>query len=134
MFQSIGQILVSPSFRIYAEKNETAILWFRHTLVCQFQSLLNRFVEVANNYTSQHMVENGGTLEVSLLDGPYKTFIWFINNLDDSINNSSNVLFSVKPLLYIGKSPNQKRKNQSNTTSNPKKATTIARVEASPSR
>ena len=112
---------MSPSFRNYAEKNEDAIPWLTHTLVCQFQSLLNRFVEVANNYTSQRKVENGGTLEAKLLDGPYNTFTRFINNLDDSINNSSNVLFGVKPLSYIEKTPPQKRKNQSGATFDSKK-------------
>ena len=49
MFWSNGRILVSPSFRNYAEKNEEAVPWLTHTLIYQFQSLLNRFVEVANN-------------------------------------------------------------------------------------
>ena len=53
MFRSIGRILVSPSFRNYAEKNEDTIPWLTHTLICQFQALLNRFVNVTNNYTSQ---------------------------------------------------------------------------------
>ena len=65
-------------------------------------------MEVANNYTSQRKVENGGTLDAKLLEGSYNTFMRFMNNLDDSINNSLNVLFGVKPLSYIDKTPTQK--------------------------
>ena len=36
MFRSIGRILVSPPFQNYAKKNEEAIPWLTHTLVCQF--------------------------------------------------------------------------------------------------
>ena len=85
-------------------------------------------MEVANNYTSQRKVENGGKLDAKVLEGPYKTFTRFMNNLDDSINNSSTVLFGVKPLSYIDKTPNHKRKNLSGPTSDSKKSNnTVAR-------
>ena len=62
MFRQVGRTLVSPLFRNYTEKNEETIRWFTHTLIYQFQSLLNRFFEVANNYTSQRKVDNGSNL------------------------------------------------------------------------
>ena len=123
MFLSIGRILASPTFRNYAEKNKTAIPWLTHTLICQFQSVLNCFVDISNNFTYQRKVENDGTLPATLLDAPFNTFNRFMNNLDDALNNVSNTLFGVKPLSYVEKVP-AKRKNQSGNLSDHKKSNT----------
>ena len=83
-----------------------------HTLVWQFQSLLNRFVKEANNYTSQRKVDNGSTLESTLLEGPYRTFTLFIKKtLDNALKNNSSILFGVKSLSFDDRTPNQKRKS-----------------------
>ena len=60
-------------------------------------------------------------MDPKLLDGPYTTFEQFKNNLDDSLNNASNVLFGVKPLSYLERTPGQKRKNNMNSSSDSKK-------------
>ena len=62
MLKGIAKVLVTPAFRNYAEKNESKIPWLTHTLVCQIQSILNRFVDLASNWTSQRLIENEGTL------------------------------------------------------------------------
>ena len=125
MFRSIGRILISPTFRNFAEKNETAIPWLTHTLICQFQSLLNRFVEVSNNFTYQRKVENEANMPASLLDATFKTYERFMNNLDDALNNASNLLFGVKPLSFIEQSaPSKRKQQQSGSFSDSKKQNT----------
>ncbi len=124
MLKGVAKILVTPAFRSYAEKNEAKIPWLTHTLVCQIQSILNRFVDLASNWTSQRLVENEATLPSSLLDGAYRTYERILNNLDDTLNNSSNILFGVKPLSYVDKAP-VKRKTTSPEGSSKRSNTTI---------
>ena len=109
MLKGVAKILVTPAFRNYAEKNETKIPWLTHTLICQVQSILNRFVDLASNWTSQRLVENEGTLAPTFLDSAYRTYERISNNLDDTLNNSSNILFGVKPLSYNEKAPAKRR-------------------------
>ena len=113
MLKGVAKILVTPAFRNYAEKNESKIPWLTHTLVCQIQSILNRFVDIDSNWTSQRLVENEGTLPSTLLDSAYRTFDRISNNLDDTLNNSSNILFGVKPLSYVEKVPLKRRSTSS---------------------
>lgn len=104
MLWSIGKILVTPTFRNFVEnKNEKTIQWLTHTLVCQFQSILNRFVELANNYyTYQRLVDTGGSLLPTILDGPYKMLERILNIIwTMCLNNSSNTLFGIQPLSYM---------------------------------
>ena len=49
MLKGIGKLLVKQDFCNYAEKNKTKIPWLTHALVCQLQSILNRFVDAASN-------------------------------------------------------------------------------------
>ncbi len=109
MLKGVAKILVTPAFRNYAEKNEAKIPWLTHTLVCQVQSILNRFVDLASNWTSQRLVENDATLPSTLLDSAYRTYDRILNNLDDTLNNSSNILFGVKPLSFVDKTPTKRR-------------------------
>ena len=109
MLKGLGKVLVNPSFRRFAEKNEHTIPWLTHTLVCQVQSVLNRFVDIATNFTYQRLVDNGSPLPCDVLDPPFKTYKRILNNLDDTLNNSSNILFGVKPLSFVDRS--QKRKS-----------------------
>ena len=109
MLKGIAKNLATPAFRNYAEKNEAKIPWLTHTLVCQIQSVLNRFVDLASNWTSQRLVENEASLPPTLLDGAYRTYERILNNLDDTLNNSSNILFGVKPLSYVDKTPSKRR-------------------------
>ena len=60
MLKGVAKILVTPTFRNYAKKNETKIPWLTHTLVCQVQSVLNCFIDLASKWTSQRLVENDG--------------------------------------------------------------------------
>ena len=71
--------------------------------MCQLQSILNRFVNAASNWTSQRLVENDGSLQPSFLDGSFRTYDCIVNKLGDTLNISSNILFGVKPLSYIEK-------------------------------
>ena len=107
----MAKILVMPAFRNYAKKNEAKIPWLTHTLMCQIQSILNRFVDLASNWTSQRLVENEGTLPSSLLDDAYCTYEHIKNNLEDTLDNSSNILFGVKPLSFVEAKNSQKRKS-----------------------
>ena len=49
MLKGIAKNLGTPAFRNYVEKNETKIPRLTHTLVCQIQSVLNRFFDLASN-------------------------------------------------------------------------------------
>ena len=124
MLRGIGKFLVKPDFRNYAEKNESKIPWLTHTLVCQLQSIINRFVDAASNWTSQRLVENGGTLSPKFLEGAFRTYERIVNNLDDTLNNSSNILFGVKPLSYIDKHTSNKRKSTSSPDTSAKRSNT----------
>ena len=95
MLKGMAKILVMPAFRNYAKKNEAKIPWLTHTLMCQIQSILNRFVDLASNWTSQRLVENEGTLPSSLLDNAYRMYEHIKNNLEDTFNNSSNILLAL---------------------------------------
>ena len=111
MLRGVGKLLVKSDFRTYTEKNESKIPWLTHPLVCQLQSIMNRFVDATSNWTSQRLVENGGSLQPSFLHGAFRTYVCIINNLDNTLNNSSNILFVVKPLSYIENSGLNKRKS-----------------------
>ena len=101
----------TPAFRNYAEKSESKIPWLTQTLVCQIQSVLNRFVDLASNWTSQRLIENEVTLPSSLLDNAFRTYEHIINNVEDTLNNSSNILFGVRPLSYVEVKTLSKRKS-----------------------
>ena len=118
MLKGIAKILVTPAFRNYAEKNESKIPWLTHTLICQVQSVLNCLVDLASNWTSQRLVENEGSLLPTLLDNAYHTYERILNNLDDTLNNSSNILFGVKPLSYIDKASTKRQSSSSPESSN----------------
>ena len=74
ILKGIGKILVKPDFHSYAEKNETKIPWLTHTLVCQLQSIINRFVDAASNWTSQRLIENDRMLSPNFLEGAFRTY------------------------------------------------------------
>ena len=65
-----------------------------------------------NNFTYQRKVENETTMSASLLNATYKTYDCFVNNLDDALNNALNVLFGIKPISHVEKTPIFKQKHQ----------------------
>ena len=79
--------------------------------MCQIQLVLIRFVDLASNSTSEQLVGNEGTLPSSLLNNAYCTYECINNNLEDTLNNSSNILFGVRPLSYVEVKTSSKRKS-----------------------
>ena len=78
--------------------------WFAHAMVCQLQSVLNSFVEVAQNYNFQKTVESGSSPPASILSSCFTSFEKLLENtrgaMDDS---SSSFLFNSQPLSFRDK-------------------------------
>lgn len=78
-------------------------------MVCQLQSVLNSFVEVAQNYNFQKAVEAGNIPTPSILSSCFIGFDKLLENTRGAMNDSSSsFLFSSQPLSF-----KEKRKRES---------------------
>ena len=97
----LGKLWSSHRFRSFSEKMEPSKKWFAHAMVCQLQSVLNSFVEVAQNYNFQKTVEAGNTPPPSILLSCFIGFDKLLENTRGAMNgSSSSFLFSSQPLLF----------------------------------